>query len=356
MKRLIINVQHRLLLLFIIYISIASVFSACENEIPYEPKKQNPQLILNALLNAGEKENFVYLNLSNTQNVKHIEDATLTLYINGKNAETAQTVPLPDSQNQDGSSLPESARQKKFRLTSLFKPGDVLRLEASAEEGQYHASAEVTVPQPVNSVQVDTCLAYIKEYDSWSWFRQFNIAIQDRPNETNYYRLNIQYAITEAGKNEMNNDTTIITHQDMDIINRADRVLTDGHPTTEDDEDNGIFITNITNKYNIFTDHRFANTTYTLKVYADNNIYISDFGQIQYTYYIKESAIIHIRSITEEEYQYLKALNCLESDDYDETIMEPVILPSNVKGGIGFVGVSSETKATIQLPDQYFYQ
>lgn len=354
MKKSIIKYTYHLPLYLIIYISIACIFTACENEIPYEPKKQKPQLIMNALLNAGEKENFVYLNLSNPQNVMHIEDAALTLYINGEKAETAQIVPLPNSQNQDNSSASELAKQKKFRLTSFFKPGDVLRLEAFAEGGQYHAMAEVTVPQPISPIQVDTCSAYIREYDSWSQYRQFKITIQDRPNEANYYRLNIQYNIAAMGKDEMNKDTTITILQDMDIINREDRVLTDGHPTTEDDDDNGIFAPYIANKYNIFTDNRFSNTSYTLKVYTDNDMYVSGF-EIQDIHYAI-SAIIHIYSITQEEYQYLKALNCLESDDYDETIMEPVTLPTNVEGGIGFIGVSSETKAMIELPDQYFYQ
>lgn len=52
------------------------------------------------------------------------------------------------------------------------------------------------------------------------------------------------------------------------------------------------------------------------------------------------------------EFRYLKALNYLESDNYEEALMEPVIIPSNVKGGLGFVGISSETRMTMQLPDE----
>ena len=32
--------------------------------------------------------------------------------------------------------------------------------------------------------------------------------------------------------------------------------------------------------------------------------------------------------------------------------MEPIIIPTNVKGGLGFVGISSETRTTIQFPDE----
>jgi len=341
--------MKRHILYLIIYISITSLLTACENEIPYSPKLQDPQLIMNALLNAGEKENFVYLNLSGTQNIQHVEDATVTLYINGKEAEIAEVVELPEAYSQNNS-IPEIMKQKKFRLSSSFKPGDVLRLEAIAEEGQYHVIAEVKVPQPINPIQVDTCLTYIKNNDNWGWYRQFKIAIQDRPDERNYYRLDIQHKLTLYGYNSTGKDTIATEYKSSTLVNREDVVLTDGHSSTSDDEDNGI-VTNIPNKYNVFTDNRFLNANYTLKVYDQTyDIYSSIIYSV---HRISESITVRLFSITEKEYLYLRALNTLESDDYDETIMEPIILPHNVEGGLGFVGVSSETKATLQLPDQF---
>ena len=51
--------KTRIKLHLIIYIAFAGLFMACENEIPYNPGQQNPQLIMNALLNAGQTENLV---------------------------------------------------------------------------------------------------------------------------------------------------------------------------------------------------------------------------------------------------------------------------------------------------------
>lgn len=48
--------KTRIKLHLIIYIAFAGLFMACENEIPYNPGQQNPQLIMNALLNAGQTE------------------------------------------------------------------------------------------------------------------------------------------------------------------------------------------------------------------------------------------------------------------------------------------------------------
>ena len=53
--------KTRIKLHLIIYIAFVGLFMACENEIPYNPGQQNPQLIMNALLNAGQTENLVYL-------------------------------------------------------------------------------------------------------------------------------------------------------------------------------------------------------------------------------------------------------------------------------------------------------
>ena len=44
---------------FIIYACITGSLSSCENEIPYNPEQKAPLLIMNALLDAGETENFV---------------------------------------------------------------------------------------------------------------------------------------------------------------------------------------------------------------------------------------------------------------------------------------------------------
>ena len=45
----------------------------------------------------------------------------------------------------------------------------------------------------------------------------------------------------------------------------------------------------------------------------------------------------------EKEYYYLRALNLLDSDAYDNTLSEPIAFPSNVNGGTGMVGFSTET-------------
>ena len=68
--------------------------------------------------------------------------------------------------------------------------------------------------------------------------------------------------------------------------------------------------------------------------------------------HIQVDVVVRLLSITEAQFRYLRAMNCLDSEDYNETFMEPVIVPQNVSGGLGFVGASSEQRVTLRMVDR----
>ena len=374
--------KTRIKLHLIIDIAFAGLFMACENEIPYNPGQQNPQLIMNALLNAGQTENLVYLHLSEGNSIGRINEATLSLYVNDKQVESPQAISPEEyygnMQNQldkgQYEALLKSMRFKIFRLTARLQPGDNIRLEATAEGGKYHVSSQVTVPRPLQSLQVDTCTALIRQWGSMRAHRQYRITLEDLPNEKNYYRLEIVnnkdfrcviYTPNEDENGDYIKDEngdyiytitkdTVVNYRYTELINREDVILTDGHVTSSDDDENAMFPTNIENKYSIFTDNRFTNSSATLKVYTplyDDNYDILQ--SLNYTRcYLKQNITVRVLSLPETYYRYLKALNCMDDEDYDEALMEPISLPSNVEGGLGFVGISSEIQYTIDMPDK----
>lgn len=374
--------KTRIKLYLIIYIAFTGLFMACENEIPYNPGQQNPQLIMNALLNAGQTENLVYLHLSEGNSIGRINEATLSLYVNDKQVESPQAISPEEyygnMQNQldkgQYEALLKSMRFKIFRLTARLQPGDNIRLEATAEGGKYHVSSQVTVPRPLQSLQVDTCTALIRQWGSMRAHRQYRITLEDLPNEKNYYRLEIVnnkdfrcviYMPSEDENGDYIKDEngnfiytitkdTVVNYRYTELINREDVILTDGHVTNSDDDENAMFPTNIENKYSIFTDNRFTNSSATLKVYTplyDDNYDI--LRSLNYTRcYLKQTITVRLLSLPETYYRYLKALNCMDDEDYDEALMEPISLPSNVEGGLGFVGISSEIQYTIDIPDK----
>ena len=288
------KIQMKLHLLYIVAIVL---LASCENEIPYNPDNQQPLLIMNAQLDTGKDVNEVFLHLSKGSSIVRLNEATLTLFINNRIAETPQALTPeeifgpPENYPEDAIFVYDAILYKLFRLNTPLHPGDNIRLEATAENGKYHASAEVTVPQPIESLHVDTCLAYLREYSGQTLYRQYKITLQDRPNEKNYYRLDIwndrsyyckwkEYLEDENGSlikvededgswhwASIPRDTTILAPPQNEIINREDVILTDGHPGNYDDEENELFPT-INNKYNIFNDNTFRNSYATLKVYT----------------------------------------------------------------------------------------
>lgn len=172
-------------------LSACIALAACTNEIPYNEQARDPQLILNAQLTAGEKVNYAYLHLSEGNRIGRITQGSLTLYINGKAAETPEEISPEELYNNLKGTIDDEQFEllirnihfKKFRITSELHPGDHIRLEAIAENGTYHASAETTVPRPVESLQVDTALAYLREYAGDVLYRQYKITLKDLPGE-----------------------------------------------------------------------------------------------------------------------------------------------------------------------------
>ncbi len=325
---------HSLTLLIILLSTIS-----CQNELPFNIKDNPPKLVMNALINADSLTNTLFLNLTGKDHASHIKNATVEVRVNGKLKETLQ--PLPPKANND--------QQCRFNISGTFSPGDLIRIDAFTDDGKYHAWAEETVPHPLNRIDnIDTLTVPLSENGYTTSYMRYKITFHDRADEKNYYRIIVDKQLALWGYNHDEGDSDYIhwtKHLSYSFIGRQDIVLTDGQPSTGDDEDNGIFDI-VKNIYGVFDDSRFKNTSYTMTIYNDPNI---ENGLEQRGYYEELYAYIRILSITETEYYYLKALNLVDSDVYDETINEPIRYPSNVHGGTGMIGISTEVSEKIQL-------
>lgn len=321
-----------------LFILASLLFPACENELPYRDKPQASQLLMNAFLEAGKEENSVSLHVidMDEQRANYVSNGSITVYVNGKKTETAQA-----------EKLNYTFGAPNCTLKTLFRPGDHIRFEATAENGQYQAGCEVEVPLPVEeTIQVDTLRTQLRGSSGMRDCMQYKITIHDRPGEKNYYRL-----IIEENTYRVSSEDGIVYGPSLhypEIINQEDIVLTDGHLTTADDDEFGILDWTVRNLNNVFTDGRFENGSYTLKVYTSIP-YISEWNRKDHLYL---DVTVRILSLPQSYYRYLRAMNCLNSDGYNETFMEPVIVPQNVSGGLGFVGASSEQRVTLRMIDQ----
>lgn len=314
------------------------IIGSCQNELPFSIKDNPPKLVMNALINADSPTNILYLNFTGKENTTLAWNATVEVRINGQVTESLRPLPLEQE---------EINPQSRFEISSNFTPGDVVRIDAYTDDGQFHAWAEVTVPQrPLEIEHIDTLTVPLKQSYSTQDCLRYKITINDRPGETNYYRIIVdkQTTLWDYNHNGGESDRHYWTLHSYSFVGREDIVLTDGKPITGDDEDNGMFDTT-RNVYGVFDDSRFKDTSYIMTVYNSNHIDIRrDDG-----YFHRMDVFIRLQSITETEYYYLKALNYIDSDAYDETINEPIKFPGNVNGGTGIVSISTEVSQKIEI-------
>lgn len=309
---------------------------ACENELPHKLKEKPPKLIMNALINSDSLNNTLFLNMSHQSLLGDVADATVEVRVNGKLRETAQLLPK----------MTNDETGKRFRITTAFAPSDIVRIDATTTDGKHHAWAETTVPSPLTIERLDTISTRIRYNGSLRNVLRYRLTFVDRPKEKNFYRLVIEQHLTECiALYESQSDTTIHSKSTR-IISGDDIALSDGQ--LDMGNSNSLFEKS-TNIYGIFDDSRLGNSAYTMTAYTDRY----NMGQYAFDDLIKwmETDIyVRLLSISETEYYYLRALNIIDSDIYDTTMMEPIKFASNVNGGLGIVSISAETSAKVSLP------
>lgn len=312
---------------------------SCENELPFSLKENPTKLVLNALINADSLNNTVFLHMTHPKQLIAVTNATVEVRVNGQLTETISASPVTETDQ----------RPNRYLITSRFHPGEVVRMDALTPDGQYHAWAEVTVPQrPEKIEKVDTAtVKWLTGYGASYDRMRYRITFSDRKGEPDYYRLIVEQRFITTTTQEDGTDKTQ-RYNTYNYIGREDVVLTDGQPYTGEDESNGMF-EKAKNIYGIFDDSRFRDASYTMTVY--NQV---DFNYFEPLKYLNLKVVIRLVSITETAYYYLKALNVVDSDMFDEVLMEPIRYPSNVNGGIGIVCISTETSYAQDIIEQKF--
>lgn len=337
--------SNRYLLPFLFALTL--IASSCENEIPFNKNENPPKLVMNALINADSINNMLYLNMTGQSAITHVTNATVEIRVNGNLVERPQVAPIVNGEFINV--------QKRFLITTKFHPGETVRIDAQTDDGAYHAWAELIVPQPPAAIQkVDTITARISDYENhFTNLLRYRITFSDSPGEKNYYRLVLERQATLYARiyeDWHHYRDTVLTRQNTKMISREDIVLTDGHPSMSEDDNNGLY-EYADNIYGVFDDSRFAGQSYTMTVYATEPEWPTLFPSYE-TLRTTLNCYVRILSISETDYRYFKALNLIDSDVYDETLMEPITFASNVNGGLGIVSITTETSTKISLSDK----
>ena len=162
------------------------MLSSCVNDLPYDEQIGAPRLVLNALLlpdstltvTVGRTAHFL-----DSEEPQRLSDATVIATIND--------IELP---------LTYSSDTKDYRSTYILRSGDKVALTASHTIGTAKASAQVMSPTPLAIVGTTmqpftnpgdpVSLATLNDVDS---AMLVSLHIDDPAEETNYYRLTIDY-------------------------------------------------------------------------------------------------------------------------------------------------------------------
>jgi hypothetical protein len=338
-----------------IYLIIITLFVvSCENEIPFDIKNNPPKLVINALFDAGKEKNEIILALTGREKVTYINEAVIDIYINGELKEhLTEPDPVYDPMQYQG----EGPINRTYKTKIRFAPGDVVKIEAKTNDGKYRAWSEVTVPQPINIEKVDTTIVTKNAArHSSSKYLRVKTTFTDNGKQANYYRIAMLFDLEIEAKSPITSKDTVINRTVTNtLIVNEDVVLTDGRPSTEDD-DNGL-LTPVRNNYGVFDNSRISGT-YTMITsmmipyfHFDYPDYYQSSDRYEDIKRIKVKAKVRLLSISKMQYFYLKALNTYDSEDYDDYFNLPVKFPSNIEGGTGIFGISIGNEAIVPLDD-----
>lgn len=341
--------------IFIYSLALASLAS-CQKDLPYNFSNAEDKVVMNAQLRTNDDAHAVYLSISTSKSIQRIKSGSVTCYINGKLAAEAQ---LDTSKNDEDfirdealydydavGSKPSMSRQTRFVFEADFKPGDKVRLECTANGGEYSAYSEVTVPNPPVFHAVDTSRYYNSDENSnlnQSWVYRIWIKGNDIVGERNYFRLTSEYEKTLYVEYKDGEDE-LYEYGPLSIDRGKDPILLDGATETDMDISGAS-----ENYFNVFSDYLFRDGTYNFTYQVQESAFLSGSGYGAACKKVDLTASVYptLWGITEAEYSFLKALSLYLYNGDDITFTGPISIPTNVEGGLGMVSIATPAMDTV---------
>jgi hypothetical protein len=321
-----------------IFTALALIAGACTNPLETRFDQDPETIILNAMFRTDEPVHVAWLSRGLVNDIQPLPDAQLRCYINGELVEEGVLVP------QD-----EYYYASKYEFSSKIQPGDEVRLEAV--DGSLRASTSVTAPRAAQLVSVDTTYL-LSPYLDQNPAIACKLKLQDLPDQANWYRLSVLYEEYENDRDWY--DGRILKEEwERKLVDFAflqDPILADSSRPDQGNRVSFMYFlgSGDSNTYCFFQDTPFADTT------ADVEIHVPNFGHgfFSQTQLQRLSLEFTLLTIPEEEYNYLIQVqkSLYDSTDYG-ALREPIHVPGNVEGGLGFFTVESASTLTVQLPE-----
>lgn len=351
------------LLLFIALLAAV----ACENEIPYDFGEAGPKLMVTGFLYAGTAEQTVHVSLSEGGTVSGVRDATVRCYVNGTLAATA-------SAHSDDKARGAQYHQLPVSFKADFTVGDVVVLEVEAD-GYKASTPELTVPHKPIVEKTDTTYTTVTHTDWSEEVLRFTVDMTDRKGEDNWYALNLVKEVTGTFSFEDGRPDIPVVRRSYPMISHSsltDPILLDGNMALTDvDLDIIDYMDYLGDgRFETFSDQLFRDGPARLVFDSSRQYYypgadpdllfevlLQDFGnEVSWSAEwpvreISRTLEVQVHGCSKDAYLYLRALRTVRSNGYNPVLTEPVTIPSNIIGGIGFVDVLNTAAVRIDLPE-----
>ena len=325
--------------------------AGCYEEILIPTEDKDPILVMNAQMNNLEETHIVNLSVSLLSKVEPLPGATVKIYVN--DAFVAEAVERVDE---------DPWNRTAYLFNAEFHPGDKVRVEARKDA--FNATSTVVVPPEVPISSIDTSSVRMTYMDYTTDYVQLKVRFKDLPGDS-WYGVDHLYSDLWEYLDEEGNTSpefTATSNSLGGLETGFDPVISEGSGKTTG-SDLGALLS-AENYYNCFSDDPIADQECTLRVMVYQwGFYLTE---QRYGLYVPEwmnnnpdawsilmsmpvrihrTCSFRLRSLDFSQYHYLKALNNLEAFGTEVNfLVEPTTLPSNVEGGLGFVGIETITE------------
>lgn len=318
--------------LFIIISFFIIILSSCDTERTIYIGNNTPiipHLVLNGLVYTNNDTSYFHITESrpiyrdtalisndNKSGYNIIKDAAFNLTVNGK--------PNYLKYNQIDSA---------YVFIGKLKEGDKIAIQAAHKD--LNIKSVAVLPSMPEVISIDTSSFQRIEQGYLKNYLLFKVKIKDKSINNDFYRLTINDKYTTYWNENIISSNSYYTD---------DPVLKDGY-TGSISNININWPASIYNYYSIFRDVRFSDKEYTLTFYIDSfALYDKATEEDENTKYIaKRHLTIGLQSISEDLYKYYSSLQRNRQVSSDK-VTEPVIVHTNINGGLGILGTCNEIK------------
>ena len=324
---------------------LALIVSACANVLEYKSDQEPEVLVMNASMRTDETTHTVFLSISHIGEAVPVKEAELQCFINGEFV--AEGTRVSDKNERVAG---------RYEFDAEIHPGDEVRLEARS--GKLEAKATVTAPQAAPLVAVDTVHIERSQYYAFMGYDipmlGCKLHLQDNPGQADWYRLFVLYEADTPDNAESTVDRRSIGFEFV-----RDPILCDGNPPVQHVNASVFEIVPVFSEENAFCTFRdlpFADQAADVEIeisYAlfseryDYDPEKDEWGPVRTE---NKRLRFELMTISREEYEYLNLLGKVSDSAFEGLFLrEPVHIPTNVEGGLGFVSVASASTKTVRL-------